>query len=256
VRLVQLITSLLDNAAKYTDPGGHIAVTASRRADAAVIRVKDDGSGIPRELAPRIFDLFRQGERPLDRSVGGLGIGLTLVKRIAELHGGTASVRSEGHGTGSELAIELPALPAAAPPEPADRQGEAVPAPRRSRLLVVEDNVDAADAFTMLLRELGQDVDVVHDGQAALEAVRKHAPDAALIDIGLPGMDGYEVARRIRGCRGGEHALLVALTGYGRDEDRRRALDSGFDRHLVKPVELGVLKDLLRALPTPPATGH
>src|SRR6185503_17478217 len=213
-----------------------------------------DGAGISRELAPRIFDLFAQGERPLDRSVGGLGVGLTVVKRIAELHGGSVSVRSEGQGSGSAFAIEIPALPPAGPATETTRAESPAPL-RRARLLVVEDNLEAADAFSMLLHELGQDVQVVHDGLAALEAARTRPPEIALIDIGLPGMDGYEVARRIRRCRGVEKAILVALTGYGGEENRRRALAAGFDHHLVKPVDLDVLKDLLREAPAERAVG-
>ena len=254
VRLVQALTNLLNNAAKYTNPGGHIDVSATRRDGKAVLRVHDDGAGISRELAPRIFDLFAQGEQPLDRSVGGLGIGLTVVKRIAELHGGSVSVRSEGQGSGSAFAIELPALPPA-PPAAETARPDSTGKLRRTRLLVVEDNLEAADAFSMLLHELGQDVQVVHDGLAALEAVRTRPPQIALIDIGLPGMDGYELARRIRRCRGAENAMLVALTGYGGEENRRHALASGFDHHLVKPVDLDVLKDLLREAPAQRAAG-
>jgi PAS domain S-box-containing protein len=256
VRLVQALTNLLNNAAKYTSPGGHIDVSARRRDGKAVLRVHDDGAGISRELAPRIFDLFAQGEQPLDRSVGGLGIGLTVVKRIAELHGGSVSVRSEGQGSGSAFAIEIPALPPAAPPPATGTtHPESTARLRRARLLVVEDNLEAADAFSMLLHELGQDVQVVHDGLAALEAVRARPPEIALIDIGLPGMDGYEVARRMRRCRGVEKAILVALTGYGGEENRRRALAAGFDHHLIKPVDLDVLKDLLREAPDARAVG-
>jgi signal transduction histidine kinase/ActR/RegA family two-component response regulator/PAS domain-containing protein len=244
-RLVQAVTNLLDNAARYTDPNGHVDVSTSRRDDRAVIRVRDDGAGIPRELAPRVFDVFAQGERQLDRSSGGLGIGLTVVKRIVEQHGGTVCMRSEGVGTGSEFEIALPVSDEEAGADTAETP-PAEPARAPARLLLVEDNVEAADAFRMLLHHLGHDVEVVHDGPAALEAVRDHPPDLAIIDIGLPGMSGYEVARKIRANRRAAQPMLVALTGYGRDEDRAHALASGFDRHLVKPVELDVLQHVLQ----------
>jgi CheY-like chemotaxis protein/two-component sensor histidine kinase len=243
-RLVQAVTNLLDNAARYTEPGGHVDVAASRHGDRAVIRVRDDGAGIPRELAGRVFDVFAQGERPLDRAAGGLGIGLTVVKRIVEQHGGTVAVHSEGVARGSEFEIDLPATEAA----PTSDERGAPPPPEPARLLLVEDNVEAADAFRMLLHRLGHDVEVVHDGPAALDAVRDHAPELAILDIGLPGMSGYEVARKIRGSRRTPQPMLVALTGYGRDEDRAHALASGFDQHLVKPVELDVLQNVLRVV--------
>jgi CheY-like chemotaxis protein len=186
--------------------------------------------------------VFAQGERPLDRSAGGLGIGLTVVKRIVEQHGGTVALHSEGVGRGSEFEIELPAVA-----ESADVKSEtpAGPAAEPARLLLVEDNVEAADAFSMLLHHLGHEVEVVHDGPAALDAVREHAPDVAIVDIGLPGMSGYDVARTIRETQPAPQPMLVALTGYGRDEDRAHALASGFDQHLVKPVELDVLQRVL-----------
>jgi CheY-like chemotaxis protein len=191
--------------------------------------------------------------RPLDRTLGGLGIGLTMVKRIIDLHDGSVSMRSEGDGRGTEFTIELAALPPAA--------RERTPRPSRSaawrpqRLLVVEDNVEAAQAFAMLLRHLGHDVEVVHDGPAALDAVDAHPPDLAIVDIGLPGMSGYDVARRVRSRRGTDRPVLVALTGYGTSEDRAQALAAGFDRHLVKPVEIDVLRGMLEGVAQGRAAG-
>jgi PAS domain S-box-containing protein len=251
-RLVQVVSNLLDNAARYTEPGGHVEVSASRRDDRVFIRVRDDGAGIPRELAGRVFDVFAQGDRALDRASGGLGIGLTVVKRIVEQHGGTVSMRSEGAGSGSEFEV---ALPGAEENAAAAAESRPAAAPAPSRLLLVEDNLEAADAFQMLLHHLGHEVEVVHDGQAALEAVRERMPDLAIIDIGLPGMSGYEVARKIRATRRAPQPMLVALTGYGRAEDRAHALASGFDQHLVKPVELDVLQNVLRSVENGPGHG-
>jgi signal transduction histidine kinase/ActR/RegA family two-component response regulator len=253
VRLVQVVTNLLDNAARYTHRDGHIDVSVERRDKRAAISIRDDGAGIPRELAPRVFDVFAQGARPLDRSLGGLGIGLTMVKRIMELHDGTVSMHSDGAGCGTEFTIELAALPAATPARAATTGGRA--AWRPQRLLVVEDNVEAAQAFAMLLRHLGHEVEVVHDGPAALSSITNHPPDLAIVDIGLPGMSGYDVARKVRARASGNPPLLVALTGYGTSEDRAQALGAGFDRHLVKPVEIDVLRGMLEGLAQGRATG-
>ncbi len=243
-RLTQVLANLLHNAAKYTDEGGHIWLAAERQGPEVVIRVRDNGVGIPAEMLPRIFDLFTQLGRSLDRSEGGLGIGLTLVRRLVEMHGGSVHASSLGLGRGSEFVIRLPALaeaPTPAPPHPGG--GSAAGAPRR--ILVVDDNADAAESLAMLLRLKGHDVRTAHDGAAALDVARTFGPQVVLLDIGLPGMDGYEVARRLRREEGLKGVLLVALTGYGQEEDRRRSREAGFNRHLVKPVEPGALNEVL-----------
>ncbi len=248
-RLTQVVFNLLNNAAKYTEPGGRIWLTAGREGTEAVVRVLDTGVGIAPELLPRVFDLFTQGERTPDRSQGGLGLGLTLVRNLVELHGGTVRARSEGPGKGSEFILRLPALPAAPAPAP-----QAAPAPgraaRRARVLVVDDNVDVAEAVAMLLEDLGHEVKVAHSGPQALESVRTYRPEAVFLDLGLPGMDGYEVARRLRAEPGVGGVLLVALSGYGQPEDRRRSREAGFDEHLVKPVVSAALQPLLARLGT------
>jgi two-component system CheB/CheR fusion protein len=219
------------------------------------VRVRDTGVGIPAEMLPRVFDLFTQVDRSLDRSQGGLGIGLTLVRRLVEMHGGTVHAVSAGPGQGSEFIVRLPLLagapagtggPARAEPPP--------PPPAGRRVLVVDDNADAAQSLALLLELGGHDVRVVHDGLAALKTAEPFRPEVVFLDIGLPEMDGYEVARRLRKLPGTEKALLLALTGYGQEGDRRRSREAGFDRHLVKPVDPEVLRALL-AGHEPPAPG-
>jgi PAS domain S-box-containing protein len=246
-RVEQALVNVLTNAAKYTDPGGSISFGAAREHGAAVIRVRDNGTGISPDVLPRVFDLFTQGDRTLDRAQGGLGIGLTLVRRIVELHGGTVEAISEGIGRGAEFVIRLPALPPATEhasrphAEPSAISHERVPA----RVLMVEDNPDAAESLSMVLELLGHQVRVAHDGMSALEAARAELPDLMLIDIGLPGMSGYEVAQAIRRDPRLKHLRLVALTGYGRSEDQAQAIAAGFDHHLVKPVDLEALEALV-----------
>lgn len=252
-RIEQAIANVLANAAKYTDPGGTIEVSATREGADAVIRIRDDGIGISADMLPRVFDLFTQGERTLERAQGGLGIGLTLVRRIMELHGGSAEAASEGPGRGSEFTLRLPA--------PAAADGSQVPVPTKAspgshrnatpkRVLMVEDNPDAAETLMMILELLGHHVRVAHDGPAAIAQARANRPDLMLVDIGLPGMDGYEVARIIRGDASLGTIVLVALTGYGSPDDKARAMAAGFDYHLVKPVDLGALGDLVGRLGT------
>jgi PAS domain S-box-containing protein len=246
-RLVQILGNLLTNAAKYTDTGGQIWLTAEREDDWAVLLVRDSGIGIRPDLLPRIFDLFVQAERGPDRAEGGLGIGLTLVRSLVEMHGGTVTVTSEGPGRGSEFVVRLPALPEVAP-----TPGRAAPGPVRHipptpqrRVMIVDDNVDSAVSLAMLLQLQRHEVNVVHDGREALVAVRRHRPEIVFIDIGLPGMDGHEVARRLRQEHGRENLLLIAMTGYGQDEYRRRSQDAGFDAHMVKPVDLNEVQSFL-----------
>jgi len=243
-RLEQVISNLLNNAAKYTMPGGRIWVAASREGDEAVIRVRDSGIGVPADVLERVFEPFVQSDGSLARSDGGLGVGLTLVRSLVEMHEGRVTASSPGLGQGSEFVIRLPvrvpadaALPA---PEPAAAIGT-----RPLRVLVVEDNIDAAESLATLLRLWNHDVHVVHDGRTAIEEARLQQPEVVLLDIGLPGLDGYQVARRLRDELGLDHTLLVAMTGYGQPEDRRRSQEAGIHHHFVKPVEPAVLRSLL-----------
>ena len=242
-RIEQILANLLHNAAKFTAPGGRIDLEAERQGAEVLVRVRDEGAGIDPELLPRVFDLFVQGERSLARSRGGLGIGLTLVRSLVERHGGTIEAASEGPGRGSELRVRLPLLAAPERREPAAAPGPAAAA--GSRVLLVEDNLDAAESLGELLRIWGHEVTMAHDGAAALRAVPEARPEVVLLDIGLPGMDGYEVASRLRATPGLAGLRLIAVTGYGQESDRRRARLAGFDHHLVKPVDLDRLRALL-----------
>jgi signal transduction histidine kinase/ActR/RegA family two-component response regulator len=232
-RFEQIVNNLVGNAIRFTPAAGAIEITLRAAGGEAVLRVRDTGVGIAPGMLPRVFDLFTQGERGPDRGAGGLGLGLTLVRRIAELHGGRVEAASEGPGHGSTFTVYLPAVatpPApVAPPEAAARNG----APRR--ILVVEDNDDAREMLHHLLRLAGHEVLEATDGPSGLEATLRARPDVALVDVGLPGFDGYELARRVR-ATGDSSIYLVALTGYGQPDDRRQAMESGFDAHLVKPV--------------------
>lgn len=245
LRLEQVVVNLLTNAGKYTQPAGHVHVSVTRERAEVEVRVADDGIGIPAELLPRIFNLFQQADQPLDRSAGGLGIGLTLVRSLVELHGGTITAVSPGLGQGSEFIVRLPALERSDVLDPSpSRAGTPHCASTESRVLVVDDNVDAADTLAELLRELGHSVRVCHSGRAALELAAAFLPEAVLLDIGLPEMDGYEVARALRQSST-PPPMLVALTGYGQDSDRERSQGAGFSEHLVKPVRLERLVEVL-----------
>jgi signal transduction histidine kinase/CheY-like chemotaxis protein len=250
VRLAQVLSNLLNNAAKYTDADGLIEIEARSDAGQVVIDVRDSGVGIPADMLPRVFDMFMQVHTTHSRSQGGLGIGLTLVRSLIEMHGGSVTAASAGVGLGSCFTLRLPELqlpPATPVPEPLHA---AAPLPERhpQRILVVDDNADAADSLGMVLQVLGAEVRVVHGGQAALDCLQSYAPDLAFIDIGMPDIDGYEVARRVRAIRGLAQTTLIALTGWGQQEDRRRSAAAGFDRHLVKPVGLEALKTVLESL--------
>jgi PAS domain S-box-containing protein len=241
MRLEQVVNNLLENALKYTPGGGRIRVTVGVHDGSAVLSVEDSGVGIAPELLPKVFDLFVQADDSLDRAAGGLGIGLTLVRRIVELHGGRVEAASAGPGQGSRFTVRLPATMVA--PAPAARS--VVPANGARRVLVVEDNADAREMLCQLVRLLGHEVHEAADGLGAVEQALRLLPDLTLVDIGLPGMDGYEVARRIRAETAGRHLRLVAVTGYGLREDRERALRAGFDEHLVKPVDPSRLATML-----------
>jgi PAS domain S-box-containing protein len=241
-RLSQIIANLLHNAAKYTDPGGHIVLHAAREGQELVLQVSDDGIGIPPDLLPVIFDMFRQSPHTVARSLGGLGIGLTLVRRLVELHGGSIDVESAGSGLGSRFTVRLP-LPTAPIATPTPKPAPLVTVPPR-RVLVVDDNVDAATSLAELLRHRGHDVHTAFNGESAVEEAERFGPDAVVLDIGLPGIDGYETARRLRKQSNGRQMMIVAVTGWGQDEDRRRSKEAGFDHHLVKPAHPDAIERL------------
>jgi PAS domain S-box-containing protein len=250
-RLAQVLSNLLNNAAKYTEDGGRIDLIVEHRPGEAVIRVRDNGIGIAPERLPDIFDMFGQIEDSARRAQGGLGIGLTLARRLVEMQGGRIEAHSAGLGKGSEFVTRLPALaePAAKPaPEPEEEASE-TSASQQRRVLVVDDNVDSAESMAVLLRIYGHDVRLAHDGEAALEEARSFKPDVMFLDLSLPKMDGYEVARRLRMEPATRDITLVAMTGYGHEEERRRTHEAGFHLHLVKPVDFDMLKDLLSSLP-------
>jgi PAS domain S-box-containing protein len=247
-RLVQVLVNLLNNAAKYTDEGGTIRVAVTSEGAQAVVRVLDTGTGISPRLLPRIFDVFTQDDRTLDRAQGGLGLGLTLVRRIVELHGGNVEAHSAGRGHGSEFVVRLPLHMAPAGVSTAAASASSAPARRSLRCLVVDDNVDAAKMLELALTLEGHQVRLAFDGQDATEAAAMFEPDAVVLDIGLPRMNGYEAARAIRDIPGLGRVLIIAATGYGQDIDREKSRDAGFDLHLVKPIDLD---ELLQALHVP-----
>jgi CheY-like chemotaxis protein/two-component sensor histidine kinase len=248
IRLEQVITNLVNNAARYTPPSGHIEVTVSRQNSDAVFRVRDDGVGIPADILPRVFDLFTQADRSLARSAGGLGIGLTIVRSLVELHGGAVTATSDGPGRGSEFVVRLP-LGGVREASAAVPAAETLVIPSRLRILVVEDNADTREILRAMLEGDGHEVYVAGDGPSGLETAGTARPDVAFIDIGLPGLDGYEVGRRIR-QEHGKLIRLVAVTGYGQAGDRARSRDAGFDVHLVKPVAPEQLRGALVGVPS------
>ena len=253
IRLVQICTNLLNNAAKYTPPGGELLLRASVEGDRLAILVRDNGIGMPPDLLPHVFDLFTQGERSPDRIQGGLGLGLALVKSLAELHGGSVVARSDGPGRGSAFTVYLP-LPSLVPPmqkPPADAACQAPAAAAAPALLLVDDNADAANTLAMLLELQGYAVSVEYRAEDALARAAAEAPRICLLDIGLPDMDGYELARRLRLAPETAGAVLIALTGYGQAQDRERSERAGFDHHLVKPVEIERLSALLAQVRVP-----
>ncbi len=246
-RLVQVFVNLLNNAVKYTPPEGRLQVLAERQEDQAIVRVRDNGVGIPLEMQTRIFDLYTQIDLGSDRPQEGLGIGLSLVRQLVHLHRGTIAVHSDGSNRGSEFVVTLSLVPAAPPQPEATGRPRGVDAP--CQILLVEDNADARRSLSLLLTLSGHQVVAAEHGRAAIKAIKNHVPDVGLIDIGLPDWDGYEVARQVRRALG-ERIFLVALTGYSQPEDRQRALDAGFDTHLTKPVDFKFLKKLLADIVT------
>jgi PAS domain S-box-containing protein len=235
VRLAQVLSNLLNNAAKYTEPGGIIHLTTALQGSEVVITVRDTGVGIAREALPGVFDLFNQVDRTLERSQGGLGIGLTLARRLVEMHGGRIEAQSEGPGTGATFVVRLPVAPAGTAVIPL---AHPVPLPVAGRrVLIADDNRDAAESMALILRMMGNDVRTANDGKEAVETAERFAPDVVLLDIGMPLLNGYDAARRIRAAGWGKELLLVALTGWGQDDDKKRAADAGFDLHFTKPLE-------------------
>jgi len=252
-RLAQVVSNLLTNSAKYTHRGGRISLTVRRDGGAVAVSVADDGIGIPPAMLDKVFVMFTQVDRTLEKTTGGLGIGLSLVKGLVEMHGGTIEARSEGEGRGSEFVVTLPvAVPVAGVPDATSVEAEDV-VPSGRRILVVDDNVDAADSLAQLLEMLGNEVHTANDGEAGVEAAAAYRPDLILMDIGMPKLNGYEAARGIRQQPRGRGVVLVALTGWGQEDDRQKSSDAGFDFHLVKPVEFAALMKLLAALPASPA---
>lgn len=246
VRLAQVFGNLLDNAVKYTDRGGHVEVAAQRAADEAVVSVADTGIGIPKDMLPRVFDLFMQVDSTRGRTNGGLGIGLSLVRRLVELHGGKVEAASEGEGRGSRFTVRLPLATAMDGEAPAPQSAASAAGPSR-RVLVVDDKRDAADSLTLLLKAMGAKVRVAYSGTQALAACAEFEPELVFLDIGMPEMDGFETARRLREQSAGRGAALVALTGWGEAEMRRRIKEAGFDGHLTKPADASELETLLYA---------
>jgi CheY-like chemotaxis protein len=246
VRLTQVFSNILNNACRYTPSGGRIDITADHLGHAAVVRVRDTGIGIPGDRLTNIFDMFSQVDRSLERSQRGLGIGLHLVKRLVEMHGGMVTAESDGLGHGSQLTVTLPLatapVPASAPPPPGASDLAQV---ATRRILVVDDNIDAAQSLAMLLNVCGHETHLAHDGAAAVDAAEQLRPDVILLDIGLPKMNGFEACRQIRERPWGKNVVIIALTGWGQDVDRRRSEESGFDHHVVKPVEHEALARLL-----------
>jgi CheY-like chemotaxis protein/two-component sensor histidine kinase len=252
-RLTQVLSNLLNNACKFTNNGGCITLTAEQQGEQALIRVSDNGIGLAADQRSRIFDMFAQVDTSLERSASGLGIGLTLVKNLVEMHGGTVEAHSQGIGQGSEFVICLPISVATAEPQPPVPAVSKPAATISRRILVVDDNRDSAKTMAMLLKVTGHQTQIAYDGLEAVEAAESFRPEVVLLDIGLPKLNGYETAVAIRQQPWGKDMLLVALTGWGQDDDRQKSKDAGFDAHLVKPVEHSVLAKLLADSPRQPA---
>ncbi|HEX5760757.1 MAG TPA: ATP-binding protein [Thermoanaerobaculia bacterium] len=255
-RLEQALSNLLNNAAKYTPRGGDVSVTVERRRGQAAVTVRDTGIGIPPEMLPRIFDMFTQVDRSLERAQGGLGIGLTLARRLVEMHGGTIEAHSEGPGRGSSFTIRLPIAEASRAAAHAEMDDEPVRPGATLRILVVDDNRDAASTLGLLLELTGHEVRTAHDGLEAVAAASEFRPDVVLLDIGLPKLNGYEAARRIRRQPRGEGVVLIAITGWGQEEDKQQSKEAGFDQHIVKPVDPAALLKLISSFEQASAGGN
>ena len=240
-RLAQVFSNLLNNAARYTPKGGRVALAVETREGEVAVTIRDNGVGIPAEMQGRVFDIFTQVDRSLEKTQGGLGIGLSIAKRLVQMHGGSIGVTSAGHDQGSEFTVRLPATIGAA------ASGE----PPRRRILVADDNEDAAMTLSMLLEALGNEVSVAHDGLEAVDMAASFRPDAILLDIGMPKLSGYEACALIRKQPDGSRACIIALTGWGGADDVERALAAGFDRHMVKPIDPRILEKLVQELPLP-----
>jgi CheY-like chemotaxis protein len=245
-RLAQVFLNLLNNAAKFTAPGGSIRFALRVEGGTVVGEVRDNGIGIEPRMLEEVFEMFAQADRSLERSISGLGVGLSLSRTLVELHGGTIEARSEGLGKGAEFAVRLPALAPEAAPQPEPVRTGAAPGHKR-RVLVVDDNEDFATSLAQMLRSMGHDVRVAYDGQAGLEAAEAFRPDIAFLDIGMPKLNGYELARRLRTQSAAAASILIAVTGWGQEHDRWRAKEAGFDEHVVKPLEMDRLHALLGA---------
>ena len=246
-RLAQVFVNLLNNAAKYSERGGRIRLTAERQGSDAVVSIKDTGIGIPADKLPHVFEMYTQVDRALERSEGGLGIGLSLVKQLVAMHGGSIEARSDGPDRGSEFVVRLP-IDLSAQLKHRDTDSEQSATATGLRILVVDDNRDAADSLSMLLRFMGNEPRTAYDGIEAVTAAEEFQPDVVLLDIGLPRLNGYGAAQRIREQPWGKHMILIALTGWGQEDDRKRSKEAGFDNHMVKPVELPTLMTLLAGL--------
>jgi CheY-like chemotaxis protein/two-component sensor histidine kinase len=249
-RLAQVFSNLLNNAAKYTERGGHITLTIERQSSDAVVSVRDTGVGIPAQMLAKVFEMFTQVDRNLEQSQGGLGIGLSLVKGLVELHDGSVEARSDGHGTGSEFVVRLPVVLSLAGDGRDENAGGGAAVTARRRILVVDDNQDSALSLALLLRIMGNEARTAHDGFEALDVAAVFRPDMILLDIGMPKLNGYDACRRIREEPWGKSLVLVAVTGWGQDGDKRRSQEAGFNFHLVKPVDLPALEKLLAGLQT------
>jgi CheY-like chemotaxis protein len=247
-RLVQIFSNLLNNAVKFTPRGGAIWFTADRESNEAVVRVRDTGVGIPADALPRVFDMFQQAEPILERSSGGLGIGLTLARRLVEMHGGRIAIASPGAGQGTDVEIRLPVTRAQVSTPAVPEPPEPRIATRALKVLIVEDNADAAEMLELLVTDLGHTAKVAHDGPAGIAMAVDFAPDVVFLDIGLPGMSGYAVARTLRSLPAFSTVYIAAVTGWGQDEDRKKARDAGFDSHFTKPLSPAVLTDLLAGI--------
>jgi CheY-like chemotaxis protein len=247
-RLAQVFANLLNNAAKYTDQGGQITLAVQRKAGEVVVSVRDTGVGIPAHMLPKLFEMFMQVDRSLERSQGGLGIGLSLVKRLVEMHGGSVEAHSPGHGMGSEFVVRLPVVLTVARQQRDNDDEQEAGVTARCRILVADDNRDAALSLAMVLNLMGNQTQTAHDGLEAVDLASAFRPDVVLLDIGMPKLNGYDAARRIRQEPWGKNMVLVAVTGWGQEEDKRRSQEAGFNLHIVKPVDPAVLETLLAEL--------